>query len=230
MKFHFAIVLSTALLALGGCATKPQEPVVFAPTKITDPAIRIGVAMGPLPKVDTYFPGADCLLCMAAASVANSSLTSHTQKLPSTDLANVKNEIADLLKKKGVKVKVIADALIVSDLPSFKTDAPNFARKDFTSLKAKYDVDKLIVITIGTLGMWRPYSAYFPTSAPKAAVTGTGVMVNLADNSYDWFEPIGIYRTADGVWDEAPNFPGLTNAYYQAVEQAKDNLKKPFAP
>lgn len=230
MKFRFAIALSAALLALGGCATKPQEPVVFAPTKITDPAIRIGVAMGPLPKVDTYFPGADCLLCLAAASIANSSLTTHTQKLPSTDLANVKNEIADLLKKKGVKVRVITDALVVSDLPPFKTDAPNFARKDFTSLKAKYDVDKLIVITIGTLGMWRPYSAYFPTSAPKAAVTGAGVMVNLTDNSYDWFEPIAIYRTADGAWDESPNFPGLTNSYYQAIETAKDTLKKPFAP
>jgi hypothetical protein len=230
MKFRFAIVLSAALLALGGCATKPQEPVVFAPTKITNPAVRVGVAMAPLPKVDTYFPGADCLLCLAAASVANSSLTSHTQKLPSNELANVKNEIADLLKKKGVNVKVISDALVVSDLPSFKSDAANFARKDFTSLKAKYDVDKLVVINIVTLGMWRTYSAYFPTSQPKAAVAGTGFMVNLADNAYDWYEPIGVYRSAEGAWDESPNFPGLTNSYYQAIETAKDTLKKPFAP
>lgn len=230
MQFRFAIMLSAALLALGGCATKPQEPVVFAPTKISNPAVRVGVAMAPLPKVDTYFPGASCLLCLAAASVANSSLTSHTQKLPFNELANVKNEIADLLKKKGVNVKVIADPLVVADLPSFKSDAANMARKDFTSLKAKYDVDKLVVINIVTLGMWRTYSAYFPTSSPQAAVAGSGFMVNLADNAYDWYEPISFYRSAEGAWDEPPNFPGLTNSYYQAIEATKDTLKKPFTP
>ena len=29
-------------------------------------------------------------------------------------------------------------------------------------------------------------------------------------------------------WDEAPNFPGLTNAYFQAIETAKNGLLKPF--
>ncbi len=228
MKLPLATVLSVVTLLLGGCASAPQLPVAFAPSKVTDPAVRVGVAMTMLPKVDTSFPGADCLLCLAAASIANSSLTTHTQALPADDLANVKIEVAALLKKHGAQVKVIAEPIAVSDLPAFKTDAPNFAKRDFTALKAKYEVDKLVVIVINTLGMWRPYAAYFPKDAPKAVVSGTAYMVNTNDNSYDWYEPISVFRAADGNWDEAPKFPGLTNAYYQAVEAAKDGLKKPF--
>jgi hypothetical protein len=29
-------------------------------------------------------------------------------------------------------------------------------------------------------------------------------------------------KSAESTWDEAPTFPGLTNAYYQALELAKD--------
>ena len=228
MPFRIAVAISFFALVLGGCAGVPQASVPFSPAKIADPAVRVGVAMAPLPKVDTYFPGADCLLCLAAASVANSSLTSYTQTLRGDDLSNVKVEIADLLRKKGANVKMIAEDIRIADLPSARVEGPNLAKKDYTSLRNKYEVDKLVVINIVNLGMWRTYSAYFPTSEPKAVVSGEGFMVNLTDNSYDWFTRISIFRSAEGKWDEPSTFPGLTNAYFQAVEVAKDSLKKPF--
>jgi len=33
---------------------------------------------------------------------------------------------------------------------------------------------------------------------------------------------------ADGAWDEPPNFPGLTNAYFQALELGMEDFLRPF--
>jgi hypothetical protein len=38
-------------------------PVALSPAALNATDMRIGVAMSALPKVDTTFPGADCLLC-----------------------------------------------------------------------------------------------------------------------------------------------------------------------
>lgn len=77
--------------------------------------------MTALPKVDTQFPGADCLLCLAAASIANASLTKYTHTLTTEDLPKLKNQLADLLQKKGIEVVVIEESLNVSSFSDFGT-------------------------------------------------------------------------------------------------------------
>jgi hypothetical protein len=89
-------------------------------------------------------------------------------------------------------------------------------------------VDRLLVIDITTLGVMRPYSAYVPTGAPRGILEGRGYLVNLSNNSYEWYQRVQVYRAADGQWDEPPKFPGLTNAYYQVIELGKDDFLKPF--
>jgi hypothetical protein len=61
-------------------------------------------------------------------------------------------------------------------------------------------------------------------------LSGVGYMVNLSRNSYDWYLPVHIQKSADGVWDEPAKYPGLTNAYFQTLELARDSFLKPFAP
>lgn len=61
-----------------------------------------------------------------------------------------------------------------------------------------------------------------------AVVSGEGYLVNLNSNVLEWYLPINISKGADGNWDEAPKFPGLTNAYFQAIELGKEAIKKPF--
>jgi len=53
--------------------------------------------------------------------------------------------------------------------------------------------------------------------------------VNLGSNAYDWYLPVNVLRSAEGVWDEPTAFPGLTNAYFQALELGKDSYLNPFA-
>lgn len=223
------LILAIILILLGGCATIPQqEPITLAEGAFTAKSGRMGVAMTPLPKVDTSFPGANCLLCIGVASAANSALTDHTRTLPYEDLPKLKNSVADLLRKKGVNATVIAEDILIDTLPDYAAKGENTAHKDFSSLKQKYNVDKLVVINITALGVWRDYSAYIPTSDPKAVMQGKGYLVNLKNNTYEWYMPVNIVKSADGKWDEPPKFPGLTNAYFQSLEIGKDSFLKPF--
>lgn len=228
MKFRLVLSAVAAALILTGCATPPQEPVALAATSLAAKGGRIGVAMSPLPQVDTSFPGAGCLLCLAAASMANSSLTTHTKTLPAEDVARIKTEVAELLRKKGQEVTVIEEALKVDDLPNASASGPNLARKDYSALQRKYQLDKLLVIEIGELGITRPYASYIPTGEPQGVVSGKGYLINLKDNSYEWYLPLRQVKNATGNWDEAPAFPGLSNAYFQAIEAARDSVLKPF--
>lgn len=229
MKIRIALLLTAIAMLTSGCAPMRQAPLNLEPTAVGSQAGRIGVAMGPLPKLDTDFPGAGCLLCLAAASLANSSLTSHVQTLSYEDLAKLKYDVAELLRKRGADVSVIEEELKLDTLSDYGTKAQNIASKDFSPLQQKYRIDKLLVIDITALGFIRTYSAYIPTSDPKGRLQGTGYIVNLKNNAYEWYLPVAVTKSAGEKWDEPPRFPGLTNAYYQALEIGRDSFLQPFA-
>lgn len=229
MRFQLSSAAAlAAAVFLAGCATPPQPPVPLQASTITAKTSRIGVAMTPLPKVDTYLPGAGCLLCLAAASVANSSLTAYTKTLPYEDLPKLKEAVAELIRKRGAEPVVIADEVKLDSLPNSSAKGQNLARKDFSSLAKKYNVDKLLLIDIAELGFERTYSAYVPTSDPKGVLRGSGSLVDLKTNALEWYQPLAVLRSSDGAWDEPPKFPGLTNAYFQVIELGKDEVLKPF--
>lgn len=228
MNARIGFALAALAVFLNGCASPPQQSVFLSQNALGSQAGRVGVAMTALPKVDTHLRGAGCLLCMAAAAVANSSLTSHAQTLPHEDLSKLKNDVAELLRKKGTAVTVVDEHIDLDQLADYAIKGPNVANKDFTLLRQKYNVDKLLVIDITALGFVRPYSAYIPTGDPKGMLEGKGYIVNLKSNAYEWYVPVSIVRSADGKWDEPPKFPGLTNAYFQTLELGKDVLLKPF--
>lgn len=221
-----AVVASMFLLA--GCAAPPQQPVSLSKNVLQGQGNRIGVAMLAPAKADTNFPGAACLLCMAAVSMANSSLTTHTQTLPTADLLRLKTDVADALRKKGQAVTVIDEPIKLDALPKLPA-APNKSRIDFSSLGKKHNVDRLLIIDIAELGVTRSYASYIPTSDPQGVVSGVGYLVNLSDNSYEWYLPLRQVKSVAGKWDEAPSFPGLTNAYFQAVEGTRDAVLQPLS-
>lgn len=228
MKYTIGAGVLLVMAVLSGCAGTPQPNVDLAPGVISAQSGRLGIAMTTLPKVDTAFPGADCLLCLATASLANTSLTSYTQKLPTDELIQLKQQVADLIQQKGTNVTIIDESLNLEQLAKWNTEAPNVAKKDFVSLKQKYAIDKLLVIEVNTLGIHRNYAAYFSTGVPYVILTGTGYIVNLNNNTYEWYTRVHSTKNSDGNWDEPPAFPGLTNAYFQVIEASKDNFLKPF--
>jgi hypothetical protein len=190
----------------------------------TDAPVRIGVAMTAVPKVTIQVPGAGCVLCVATAEATMSSLKEHLGTLPSEDLPKLKAEVADLLRKQGLEVVVIPDDLDLNALPQPATRARKIAKKDFSSLMQKYGIDKLALIEITHLGVTRNFSAYVPTSDPKAVLNGFGYIVNLSDNTYQATMPVNITKAAGGSWDEPPRYPGMTNAYFQMLELARERF------
>jgi hypothetical protein len=226
MKSRLNTLLFAGVALLTGCATQ-QTPVAMSTQAFGATGTSYGVLMTTVPAVDTYFPGASCLLCYAAASVANSDLTKHTKTLPVDELTKLDKQVGDALRKRGATVTMVP-AFDLKTLPDSSRGAPAYAKKDFTSLKAKYKIDKLMVVQLTGVGFLRNYSAYFPTGEPKASVSGSAYIVNLNDNALEWYKDVAVLRAADGKWDEPPKYPGLTNAYYQSIELARDEVLKPL--
>jgi hypothetical protein len=221
---------AVALSIFSGCATRVQPAVPLAPSSMTTHGTRIGVVMTPLPKVDTSLPGASCLLCLMAANIANSSLTTHAKTLPYEDLPKLKEAIAEMVRKRGAEPVIIDEPLRLDDLPKATAAGDNRATRDFSALQKKYQLDKLLLIDFTQLGFERSYSAYVPTSDPKGVLRGSGSLIDLKTQSLDWYQPVIQMRSAEGAWDEPPKFPGLTNAYFQVIELGKDQLLGPLKP
>ena len=227
-----AALFTAALLA--GCVAPPQAPVTmgsdyFTPGKAK--TNRIGVVMADLPKPDTAFPGAFCLLCIAVANAAHSALSAHVQTFSTAELKPLPGELVAAFKARGQDAVLIDGPLDITALPNLSApaDGKNKARKDFSSFKTKHGVDRLLVVHFSALGVWRSYSAYVPTDPPRAVVNGTVQLVDLGTNTLDWYLPLDFSRAADGAWDEPPKFPGLSNAYYQVLETTLDAIRKPLA-
>ena len=224
-----ALALS-ALLA--GCASPVQTPVNLSADYFSAGKAKtgkVGVVMSDLPKPDTQFPGAFCLLCMAVANGAHSALSKEVQAFSTAELQPLPADLAALLKKQGLDVVLINEPLKVADLPDLGASDPvNKARKNYASLKAKHGIDRLLVVHITSLGVWRSYSAYVPTDPPRAVLNGTVSMIDLSSHALEWYLPLAVSRAADGAWDEPPKFPGLSNAYYQVLETGMDMVKKPL--
>jgi hypothetical protein len=228
MNFRLLLSGAAACVLATACAVAPQLPVELAPDAVGPQGGRVGVAMTKLPAQDTEVPGAGCLLCLAVASAANSALTDHARKLPYEDLPRLKDQVAELLRKKGTDAVVIAGDLDLDALSDAAAKGTNIAARDFKPLKTKLQVDRLLVMNVDAIGFTRSYSGYVPTTDPRAMLRGAAYIVNLSTNAYEWYAPVNVTKTADGPWDEPPNFPGLSNAYFYVLETSKDRFLEKF--
>lgn len=223
------VAVVAAGLLLAGCATPPQAPINLSPAAMSDTSSKVAVMMSPVPKPDTSFPGANCLLCVAAASAMHSGMTDEVRSWPTEDISSYGKGLADRLGQRNLKVDLHNTPLDLEKLPELKSDTPNKARRNFALLKTQLGADRLLMINVKFVGVTRPFSAYFPAGEPQAIISGEAYMVNLNDNALEWFEPFQVVRRAEGKWDEPPKYPGLANAFFQAIEGARDQISKPFA-
>jgi len=222
------LALVFTCLVMVGCASNPQKSVALSQDFYSSGDKTVGVYVDELPAADTHFFGAGCLLCYGAAAIANSSLTSHIQALSTDDLIGVDESIAKLVTKKGIAANIINAPVDFEGLKKFTTQEEDFAKQDYRPLRESLGVDKLVVIDFNIVGAHRSYSGYIPTSDPVGAVIGKAYTVDLATNKYILYEEIDVKVSTSGEWDEPPSFPGITNAYYQAIEIAKEKVADLF--
>ncbi len=225
IKILSSVIISFALI---GCATKPQAPISYDAKLIDSNKSSIGVVINEIPKPNSSFPGADCLLCIATASLYHKTLNSHIDTLKSDDLKNIKDDLVSLLTSRGLKAVSISESVDAKKLPDVAAVQENGPKADFTKIGAKYGVDRIIYININFVGIERKYASYIPVGLPMATARGEVYMVNLKSQKYEWYRPLESTRTPVATWDEPPNYSALTGDFYEAMKSLKNDVLQPF--
>ena len=224
--FFKSLILSVVIVMMVGCGMQPQKPIEMSVSNLFDQSSTVAVVFDPMPQPSLEVPGAGCLLCVAVARGANSQLTRQVETFSIQDLVALKADIADKLTEQGKSVRVINEEFKLDELPKAKVakGEDDKARLDHSSIASEYNVDQLLVVDINSIGVIRNYSSYIPVEDPKASIMGRAYLVDLKTNTYLWYLPISSFRFASGEWKEPPEYPGITNAYYQLVEELRDNI------
>ena len=225
MKFSRAVPWLVLTLFFSACASV-QTPVALKSGALAAPA-RIGVAMTPMPQAGTYIWHAqNCVLCYAAGMSSFAGLGEHLKTVSTYRLSQLKIEMAALAKQNGARVVLIDEALDPESFPTADARLPDSARRDFSSLRRKYDIDKLLVVQIDWLGASRYYS-YRGLEEPLASVWGSAYLINLNNHTYEWYIPLAVDLKTSADWNKAP-YTVFTDRYIQAMETSRNYLLAPL--
>ncbi len=209
--------------ALGGCAV--QQDVMLDQAYWQSPGKSVGIVLAKAPTPTGHKVGSQGLLDLAINEGVASGSDKHLESLSISEFDEVANLLKARFEKGGMKVTMIPDRLDVASLPKATESKPNFAKKDFTSLKSQYNVDQLLVLEVVAAGTIRSYYSFFPTGAPQAYFASQATLVDLTDNHLVWYKKDEQQKPIAEPWDQPnDNYPNLTNAFYQAVESGKAAL------
>jgi hypothetical protein len=225
---HLALAcLLFATLGLTGCAT-PQPPVAMDQAFWNEKQERIGIAVSEIPKPDVIMTGNQGLLDVAVNSGLAAGLRSKVETWDNSALSELPAQAARLLQEQNYSSVQLAEPVVMTELGKPPKKELGFAAADFTPLKEKHQIDKLVLFTVASIGTTRSYYGMIPTSAPVAQLVVSTLIIDLDDNRLLYFQPNTFSRAADGEWDEAPDFPNLTNAFYQALDSTQQALLAPL--
>ena len=222
----WGVLTLLACLALTGCANV-QQPIALDQQFWGAKEPTIGVAITVLPAPELMLTGSQGLLDVAINKGVNSKLSDNVKTWDVRDLDTLPDVIVAKLQAKGYKAKRIIDQI---DLKNYKNISfrEGYMTKDMTPMKAMYGVDRLLLVNVFVTGATRSYYSLVPTSVPMAQVGGQGMVVDLADNKLLWFQPFAAVQAAQGEWDE-PNYANLSNAFYQAIDNSRQQMITPFS-
>ena len=221
-KNTLALLLS--IIFLQACATSPQTPISVNPQFWEPSNKKVIVVVDEIPSTTVAVPGAECLLCLAAARGVVSGVTKHFESLVPDELQTLSKDLIETLRQRGITAGLVRDPLVFNDLPKFgKSDIPS-PRRDFRTFAEKHNASHILFVDINQQGAQRSFANYVPTEQPSAIVRGEAMLINASTNAYEWYLPIDNTQTATGKWKEPPNYPGLTNAYFQVIARTKDQI------
>ncbi|MFL0809023.1 MAG: hypothetical protein K6L76_01280 [Agarilytica sp.] len=222
MTRFFKLLFISPLLFLFGCAVTPQSNITFQQDFLSKQDQKIGIYVSAAPEVKGHISGAACLLCYATASAINSDLDTHMKTQSNEDLNELKAALTERLTNEGATVVDITD-LNIAKLPKNTGAQLNFAKNKFDGVGTKHDVNQVLVVDMKTLGTLRNFANYIPVGDPYAVFNAVMYMVDTTTNAYTFYELIDVKQYSDSPWKEE-GFPGITNAYYTAIETGKSQI------
>ncbi|WP_138410081.1 hypothetical protein [Stutzerimonas nosocomialis] len=227
MRLFRLFVLLMAAAWLTGCAS-PQLPIALEETLWNERDKTIGVAIVELPKPSVQLVGNQGLLDLAINTGLAAGLRAKVETWELASFETIPQQLVDDLTQRGYQAK----ALPPVKLENFKESSAKlgYAKRDFTPLREQQQVDKLILVSMTVAGTMRSYYSIVPTSEPMSQVSGLTQVIDLADNRLAFYQAFAATRAADGEWDEGPDYPNLTNAFYQALDESEQRVLAPFRP
>lgn len=220
MKHLLKILFVLSLPAFWGCAATPQSNVNFTPDYWEAPSRKIGVYVSSIPEVKGHLSGAGCLLCLATASAINASLAKHMELQSNEDLNDLRNLLVDAIESNGAEVVLIEQPIDFKKLPKNSSKEVNATKHSFKNVGIAHKVDQVLVVDLHAIGTMRDFANYVPVGDPYAIFRGLMYTVDIPTNTYVFYEPINIKKYSETPWKE-DGYPGITNAYYTALEQGK---------
>ncbi len=219
--------ISGLALLLSACGSTPHGFIPLVKNVVQEDGKSIGFAyISPKANATTNIYGANCLLCYGVASALTSALDTHLKNTISADeLLVLKTAVID--KYKSLDVDLIETNLSspINKMKKFKGDI-GFAKRDFRVLKDTLGLDMLVVLDIREHGAYRSFSSYIPNGDPQGYVAGLVYTVDLNTNAYVQYMRFNELVQPQGEWDEPDDFPSVTTAYYQALENVKSHITK----
>lgn len=215
---------------LAGCSSMTSKPVALDQSYY-ESGEEVSVYVEPLPEASMKYPGASCLLCLGAAAAANDKLASRVSEFSTDELETIGIDVIKFFEDKGFTVHEMGEDFEVDRkaLPRFRKpsqaeEGAVYTRRDYRSLREDVETDELLLLRFKHVGVERTYNGYIPTGQPQAVVQGQISLVDLETNELILNQSLQIHAKVDGEWDEPPNFPGITTAYYEVVEKARDRI------
>jgi len=221
---RFLTMLAVVLLA--GCATN-QPPVAMDQNFWNEKNDTIGVAMNETPTPSVRMVGQQGFLDVAFNNAMAEELKAKVATWDASSMDGLKETVASDLEQQGFSVVTIQKPFNYNDYEKNRGAEEGYLEIDVTPLKQRYDIDKLIILS-SSAGTSRSYYGMIPTSDPVALSSVSTVVVDLDDNRLVYFEPTQVTKPASGDWDEAPDYPNLTNAFYQALDESQQITLAPF--
>ena len=211
--------LLTTMLFVSACAPKK---ISLRQTFWENNSSRVGVAMTPVPELDTHLGGLP-LLQYGIIHAANSGVRSNLKdKIDGGRFSAVRDRFVKLLNDKGIKAKALPDMVYK------KENAQEIAKTN--------DVDTLILLTVKQWGTLRNYVTILfvpgPIGPPQGFFDVEGKMVSLANGEISWFAFMDIKSAVVPIeepWDQKDEgFPHVVKAVESAGENAGHFLANEF--
>ncbi len=216
---------------LTGCAV--QENFAVNKEFWNNKSARIGVVICKLPVVHSLKMGQQEVFDVSRNDPATRDIDKFLARQDLSGINKVADGMVEYLQKQGHLAKRIPGYFEPHKLPRFNknTSAKTvYAQEDYWVNKEKWGVEKVVVLTVDTVGITRTYHANDPAGEPSGYANVSGMIVNLATNQLEWRQTVIQSVPVDNDnWESPPKYPGLAQAITSAYTQAQVVLFNHFA-
>lgn len=232
-----------AVVVCAGILTSACAPVkVVADDRVwQDSTSVIGVAVAKLPTGGAFKVGNQGLLDVAINNAVASGLEGHLAQADLSKFNRLADNIAVKLEERGLKVKRIAEPVDVATFAELKAapaapaakgskkgstqpKEPAKAKRDFSSLAAAQQVDKLLLVSLDQAGTIRSYYGFIPMGAPAGYAAASGQLIDLKTHQLQWQANMTSSVAVAGEWDSPPAYAQVDLAWNAAVEAVMAQL------